>query len=434
MGGSFSLNSEQKTSKFQSLSLDSRQQFLSQSDLIEEKKSLEDGTSAMKVSDSKLVSIFLPFYNDKDFLGEAILACQRQSHDRWELFLFDHASTDGSAEIAKSFLTDKRIRYLRASENLGAGSGLNLQHCLPKMRGKYLKLLCADDEMREDCLAECLKFMESNPSIDFCFSDMQFIDGKGKKLSTKWSIEREGVNFNNDEKKTLKTLFEGKSHLAYPTSFLKLNLIRELPLNTTFIMLFDVWLWTTLLISGKKIGFIPKTLMYYRCHEGQMSSINNAYLAQRRSYFENSNLVPIYFKIKDINIIKYLIKSEFSNSLKEGDDDLIPFVVAHHYFSSGIGPFDLIGFNKISDLLNDPYERKRIRERFDYGIKEFRKEYSYPKPVSSNGDSKRFLNEFRNKANTLTGGDLSFNMLIFLLIKKFYKKLFFRKRKNKYTI
>lgn len=395
---------------------------------------IDDSDKCLK-EEKPLVSIFLPFYNDKKFLASAIAACLEQTFSNWELFLFDHASTDGSDKIAKSFLEDKRIKYYRASENLGAGSGLNLQFCLPKIRGKYLKLLCADDVMTTNCLEECFRFLELNPSIDFCFSDMQFIDERGKEIPITWSQEREGVDFNNDEKKTLKILFQGKGHLAYPTSFLKTTIIRGMSLNSTFIMVFDIWLWATLLIQGKKIGFIPKSLINYRCHKGQISSADHLALAQRRSFFENSVLTEIYFNIKDVELTKYLLNSDFARKLENEDQDLIPFVFAHHYFTSGESPFNLVGYKKISSLLEDADTRRKIQTKFGYTIRHFRNEYSYPNVRNNYENNKRVLNDFRNKANGLSGSELTLGMLVFLMIKKFYKATFSRiiKRK-KYTI
>lgn len=396
------------------------------------------------VMNSPLISIFLPFYNDQDFLEQSITACFKQKYNNWELFLFDHASTDNSSQIAKKFLNDNRVHYIRVEENLGAGSGANLQSCLPDMKGKYLKLLCADDEMTTDCLLECSKFMESNPLIDFCFSDMQYIDENEKKINTKWSLEIEGVNFNNDEKKTLKTFFLGKSHLAYPTSFLKLDILKNTILNSTYIMLFDVWLWTSLLLQGKKIGFINKTLILYRCHKNQMSSINNVKLATRRGYFEYSSICSLYYSITDIKLTKYLVDSKFAKKLKEGDESLIPFVIAHYYFSasshlkdfpSGAEPFILNGFNKLCQILNNPIEREKIRERFDYGIKDFRKEYSFPAVQQAKKYDRRLFNDFRIKANELSGKDLTVTMILFLILKKIYKKILPNwKKKNKYTV
>lgn len=127
-----------------------------------------------------LVSIFIPYYNDEAFIADAIKSCLSQTYQNWELFLFNHASTDGSRDIARSF-DDPRIRHVDAAENLGAGSGYNLKITLPRMSGKYVKLFCADDVMKEDCLEKFVQYLENNPLTDIVFSDVEYFS-KDKKL------------------------------------------------------------------------------------------------------------------------------------------------------------------------------------------------------------------------------------------------------------
>ena len=87
------------------------------------------------LKDQPLVSIFLPYYNDQKFLKKTIESILSQSYQNLELILFNHASTDTSRVIAHSF-DDPRIIHLDAKENLGAGSGYNLEISLPQIKGK----------------------------------------------------------------------------------------------------------------------------------------------------------------------------------------------------------------------------------------------------------------------------------------------------------
>lgn len=80
----------------------------------------------MKVENNKneevLVSIFVPYYNDCAFLRDCIDSILNQSYKNFELILLDHASTDGSSQIAKAY-TDGRIKHISLQKNLGAGGG-----------------------------------------------------------------------------------------------------------------------------------------------------------------------------------------------------------------------------------------------------------------------------------------------------------------------
>ena len=86
-------------------------------------------------------------------------------------------------------------------------------------------------------------------------------------------------------------------------------------------------------------------------------------------------------------------------------------------------------------MLNNPIEREKIRERFDYGIKDFRKEYSFPDYQQPKQYNERFFNDFRIKANELAGKELTLTMILFLMLKKVYKKILPHwRKKNKYTV
>lgn len=335
-----------------------------------------------------LVSVFIPYYNDKAFIADAIEACLKQTYKNFELFLFNHASTDGSREIARLY-ADTRIHHVDAAENLGAGSGYNLKITLPKMRGKYVKLLCADDVMKPDCLEKLVGYLETHPDKDFVFSDMDYVDENKKDLKTKWSVEKSDVDFDNDEKRSLKNFFQGKSHLAYPTSLVKRDFLDDVHIDETFVMLFDVSLWVDALCKGKKIGFISDSTIWYRISPEQLSSANpiRAKRAAKQGYFELFALCQRFFDLKDILYVQYLCNgSKKSMLLKKGDEDLIPFVLAEHYLNAERNPenfvdqwnvYCVVGFLKMKELLDNPSMAKRIKEKFGYGIAEFRADYSW---------------------------------------------------------
>jgi glycosyltransferase involved in cell wall biosynthesis len=360
------------------------------------------------MNNNKLVSVFLPYYNDKKYIYDTIQSILLQTYQNFELILFNHASTDGSREIARSF-TDKRIIHIDAEKNLGAGSGLNLLNSLPLITGEYLKLFCADDIMELDCLKELVSYLETNPEKDFVFSDTAFIDEYNNKSKETWFNQRActGLSFDCDEKEMLRLLFIRYSPLCYPSSLLKTKVIFEIELDKTSILLFDVHLWASLLIIGKKIGLINKPLIAYRVHEEQVSydgilfsgsaeyeKLNNHL---NLSFFEVITIQDIFYNIKDISLVKYLCKnSPFTPKLN--DINLIPFVISHYYlkifdypneFASFHTAIYLNGYIKMFNLMNDDKLRKNIEETFGFGIKEFRELYN----------NKNILSKINNEFN-----------------------------------
>ena len=83
-----------------------------------------------------LVSVFLPYYNDRRYLKEAIESVLNQTYPNWELILLNHATEDDCREIAHSY-KDNRIVHIDMEENLGAGGGILFEKMLLASSGKY---------------------------------------------------------------------------------------------------------------------------------------------------------------------------------------------------------------------------------------------------------------------------------------------------------
>ena len=61
------------------------------------------------MNNQPLVTIIMNCYNGEKYLKEAIDSVYNQTYDNWEIIFWDNASTDKSAEIAKSY--NSKIRY-----------------------------------------------------------------------------------------------------------------------------------------------------------------------------------------------------------------------------------------------------------------------------------------------------------------------------------
>ncbi|MDC1153503.1 glycosyltransferase [Nitrospinaceae bacterium] len=119
------------------------------------------------------VSVIMNCLNGEKYLREAIESAYAQTYKNWEIIFWDNASTDKSAEIAKSF--DEKIRYFRSDENYCLGKARNL--ALAQAKGEFIAFLDCDDTWLPEKLEKQIPCFENNPEVALVFSDMMIFDG-----------------------------------------------------------------------------------------------------------------------------------------------------------------------------------------------------------------------------------------------------------------
>jgi glycosyltransferase involved in cell wall biosynthesis len=127
-----------------------------------------------------LVSVCIPVYNTERFVADAIASALCQTYQELEIVIVDNASTDTTPQVLAGF-TDPRIRMFRNDENIGAAGNFN--RALSLARGRYLKLLCADDVLYPSCVEQQVAVFEADARAEIavvgCARDI--IDDRGKR-------------------------------------------------------------------------------------------------------------------------------------------------------------------------------------------------------------------------------------------------------------
>lgn len=131
------------------------------------------------------VSVIIPFYNQLDWVSEAIDSVLTQTFSNFEILLID----DGSSENIKNSridLSDKRIKYVR-KEHSGPGASRNFG--IEAARGEFIAFLDSDDLFEQDKLEKQVEFMEEN-NINFCHTSYITFDrfGNEKVKNTSWFV------------------------------------------------------------------------------------------------------------------------------------------------------------------------------------------------------------------------------------------------------
>ncbi|HEX2980161.1 MAG TPA: glycosyltransferase family 2 protein [Anaerolineaceae bacterium] len=129
------------------------------------------------------LTIGLPVYNGERYLSQAIETLLAQTFRDFELIIADNASTDRTQTICEQYQAeDRRIRYIRNAENVGAAKNFNNVYALAN--GEYFKWAACDDLIDERFLEECIQVLDRDPSVILAYSLATKIDEDGRRTGT----------------------------------------------------------------------------------------------------------------------------------------------------------------------------------------------------------------------------------------------------------
>lgn len=108
-----------------------------------------------------IVSVIVPLYNNKRFVGECITSILNQTLQDIEVILVDDGSTDGGlAYCQQRFGRNSRVRMYSLGENQGPGPARN--RGLDLATGKYAAFVDSDDRIKPDMLETLYRMAEQN--------------------------------------------------------------------------------------------------------------------------------------------------------------------------------------------------------------------------------------------------------------------------------
>jgi glycosyltransferase involved in cell wall biosynthesis len=125
------------------------------------------------------LSIGLPVFNGANYLAEALDGILSQTFTDFELIVSDNASTDETQAICEQYAArDSRLRYYRASRNMGAA--WNHNQVFKLSRGRYFRWSSHDDVCAPAYMARCIEALESHPRVVLAYPRVRLLDAQSR--------------------------------------------------------------------------------------------------------------------------------------------------------------------------------------------------------------------------------------------------------------
>jgi glycosyltransferase involved in cell wall biosynthesis len=127
------------------------------------------------------VTVGLPVYNGERYLSQSIDAILAQTFEDLDLIISDNGSTDNTEEICREYATeDKRIRFIRSSENRGAV--WNFNRVFEVSTSQYFRWATADDFSAPSQIEKCVDTLDREQDAILCYPKTVIIDADGNRV------------------------------------------------------------------------------------------------------------------------------------------------------------------------------------------------------------------------------------------------------------
>lgn len=207
--------------------------------------------------DSPLISVIVPVYNGAKYLPQTLASLQAIAYPALEVILVDDASNDNSYALAVSLIGDAtHIKILRHEINQGPAVARNT--ALEVAQGEVIAFLDVDDEWPAGSFQIRLDCLINNPNIDIALGKVQCLRETGDGSSSPElhrELSAQFVSFN------------------IGAAFYRRRVFEKIGVYDPQLRFGEDTDW---FMRAREAGIgllvLPDTTLYYRLHEGGMTS------------------------------------------------------------------------------------------------------------------------------------------------------------------
>ena len=247
-----------------------------------------------------LVSIIIPYYKKKKYIGLAINSVIQQTYKNFELIIiYDDENKEDLNFLKKIIKKDRRIKLHINKKNLGAGRSRNKGIKLSK--GSLIAFLDSDDLWIRNKLKKQIIFMKKN-AIDISHTSYHIINSDNKIIGSRKAKDMNHKLLLNSCNIGLSTVILNRKIITNKIKFANIN-TKE-----------DYVLWLKITLNDNIIFALKNNLTKWRKLDDSLSAskiqkIYDGYLVYRR--YMNFSLIKSFISLLLLSF-NYALK-EFKN-------------------------------------------------------------------------------------------------------------------------
>ncbi|PIF43413.1 alpha-1,3-rhamnosyltransferase [Chryseobacterium sp. 52] len=216
-----------------------------------------------------LVTIVVVSYNHSKFIKENLDSIKNQTYKNIQLIVGDDASPDHSADVIERWLQENNFSAEKNFHTQNTGLATMLNECVALAKGKYIKLIAADDFLHPEAIEKSVVSLETlGEEYGMVFTNTHTMDNDSVIIDDIADYDTLG---NVDPYIFRKELVKG-NRIAALTVLLRTDVVKETGKYDSSFTVEDYYRW--LKINEKYLtAYIPEKLAYYRLHPENISKI-----------------------------------------------------------------------------------------------------------------------------------------------------------------
>lgn len=130
------------------------------------------------------VAVVIPSYDTAPYVARCLRSLQAQDMERWECFVVDDCSTDGTPDVVQAVADgDRRIHLIRRTDNAGCGIARReaIAAALSSTRARWMALVDSDDAVEPRYLSAMMAAARSTGAEAVCCGTID-VDDRGREL------------------------------------------------------------------------------------------------------------------------------------------------------------------------------------------------------------------------------------------------------------
>ena len=244
-----------------------------------------------------LVSVIIPYYKKKKYIGQAVNSVINQKYRNFELIIiYDDENKEDLGFLKKITKKDKRIKLYINRKNLGAGRSRNKG--IKLSNGKLIAFLDSDDLWAKNKLQNQIFFMKKN-LINISHTSYHIINSKNKIIGC-----RKAKDMSHE-------LLLKSCDIGLSTVILDKKLITNKKKVPNIKTKEDYVLWRKITLNNNKIFSLNKNLTKWRKLENSLSS------SKLQKFYDGYQVYRKYLNYGSVKSFVYLFILSLNYLLKK---------------------------------------------------------------------------------------------------------------------